>query len=57
MAYARVEADVVVNIGARFNDLNTAGWSFYDFGKSQKLIHIDIDPGEIGRVIRSTWVS
>jgi acetolactate synthase-1/2/3 large subunit len=47
---AAVEADVVVNIGARFNDLNTAGWSFYNFGKSQKLIHIDIDPGEIGRV-------
>ena len=47
---AAVEADLVINIGARFNDLNTAGWSFYNFGKSQKLIHIDIDPGEIGRV-------
>jgi len=47
---AAVEADLVVNIGARFNDLNTAGWSFYNFGKSQKLVHIDIDPGEIGRV-------
>lgn len=47
---AAVEADLVVNIGARFNDLNTAGWSFYNFGKTQKLIHIDIDPGEIGRV-------
>jgi acetolactate synthase-1/2/3 large subunit len=47
---AAVEADLVVNIGARFNDLNTAGWSFYNFGKSQKLVHIDIDPSEIGRV-------
>jgi acetolactate synthase-1/2/3 large subunit len=47
---AAVEADVVINIGARFNDLNTAGWSFYNFGKGQKLVHIDIDPGEIGRV-------
>ncbi len=47
---AAIEADLVINIGARFNDLNTAGWSFYDFGKSQKLVHIDIDPGELGRV-------
>jgi len=47
---AAIEADLVINVGARFNDLNTAGWSFYDFGKTQKLIHVDIDPGEIGRV-------
>ena len=47
---AAVEADVVINIGARFNDLNTAGWSFYTFGKGQKLVHVDIDPGELGRV-------
>jgi acetolactate synthase-1/2/3 large subunit len=47
---AACEADVVLNIGGRFNDLNTAGWSFYDFGGRQKLIHVDIDPGEIGRV-------
>ncbi len=47
---AAVEADVMLAIGGRFNDLNTAGWSFYDFGKRQKLIHVDIDPGEIGRV-------
>lgn len=47
---AAVEADVVVNIGARFNDLNTAGWSFYTFGKGQKLVHVDIDPCELGRV-------
>ncbi|MCW5751142.1 MAG: thiamine pyrophosphate-binding protein [Alphaproteobacteria bacterium] len=47
---AATEADVFLNLGARFNDLNTAGWSFYDFGGRQKLIHVDIDPGEIGRV-------
>jgi len=43
-------ADVVINIGARFNDLNTAGWSMYDFGGKQRLIHVDIDASEIGRV-------
>jgi acetolactate synthase-1/2/3 large subunit len=43
-------ADVVIGIGTHFNDLNTAGWSFYDFGGRQSLIHVDIDPGEIGRV-------
>lgn len=47
---AAMEADVLVDIGGRFNDLNTAGWSFYDFGKTQQLIHVDIDPSEIGRV-------
>jgi len=47
---AAVEADVMLAIGGRFNDLNTAGWSFYEFGGRQKLIHVDIDPGEIGRV-------
>lgn len=46
---AAVEADVVLCVGGRFNDLNTAGWSFYDFAKRQKLIHVDIDAGEIGR--------
>jgi acetolactate synthase-1/2/3 large subunit len=47
---AATEADIVLAIGGRFNDLNTAGWSFYEFGTRQKLIHIDIDSGEIGRV-------
>ena len=47
---AAVHADVVIGIGTHFNDLNTAGWSFYDFGGKQTLIHIDVDPSEIGRV-------
>lgn len=51
---AAVEADVMLAIGGRFNDLNTAGWSFYEFGSRQKLIHVDIDPGEIGRVYPPT---
>lgn len=44
------EADVVIGIGTHFNDLNTAGWTLYDFDGDQRLIHIDIDPTEIGRV-------
>lgn len=47
---AATEADVVLCVGGRFNDLNTAGWTFYEFGTRQKLIHVDIDVGEIGRV-------
>ncbi|MCP5367477.1 MAG: thiamine pyrophosphate-binding protein [Hyphomicrobiales bacterium] len=47
---AATGADLVVNLAARFNDLNTAGWSMYDFGGRQKLVHVDIDPGEMGRV-------
>ncbi|MEW6262698.1 MAG: thiamine pyrophosphate-binding protein [Thermodesulfobacteriota bacterium] len=46
---AAINADLVIGVGTHFNDLNTAGWSFYDFGGKQKLIHIDIDPGEISR--------
>lgn len=47
---AATHADVVIGVGTHFNDLNTAGWSFFDFEGKQKLIHIDIDPGEISRV-------
>ena len=43
-------ADLVIGIGVRFTDMNTAGWSIFDIPKSQKLIHIDIDPTEIGRI-------
>ena len=43
-------ADLVIGVGVRFNDLNTAGWNFFDIPKSQKLIHIDIDSSEIGRI-------
>lgn len=46
---AAINSDLVIGIGTHFNDLNTAGWSFYDFPKKQKLIHIDIDLSEIGR--------
>ena len=47
---AAQEADVVLGIGVRFNDLNTAGWTIFDIPRKSTLIHIDIDPGEINRV-------
>lgn len=46
---AAVNCDLLIGIGTHFNDLNTAGWTFYDIPDKQKLIHIDIDPTEIGR--------
>jgi acetolactate synthase-1/2/3 large subunit len=48
--YAASQCDLLIGIGTHFNDLNTAGWSFYDIPKKQKLIHIDIDPTELGRI-------
>lgn len=48
---AAMKADVVLGVGVRFNDLNTAGWTIFDIAKGkQKLIHMDIDAGELGRV-------
>jgi acetolactate synthase-1/2/3 large subunit len=47
---AAQEADVVLGIGVRFNDLNTAGWTIFNIPSKTTLIHIDIDPGEIDRV-------
>lgn len=44
------ECDVVVAFGARFNDCHTAAWRMYaGIPDKTKLIHIDIDPEEIGR--------
>jgi acetolactate synthase-1/2/3 large subunit len=47
---AAQEADLVLGIGVRFNDLNTAGWTIFDIPRKTTLVHVDIDPGEIGRV-------
>lgn len=47
---AAQEADVVLGIGVRFNDLNTAGWTIFNIPAKTTLIHLDIDPSEINRV-------
>ena len=50
-AQATREADVLVAVGARFSDNHTANWRngmIYEIPKT-KIIHVDLDPTEIGR--------
>jgi len=42
-----LEADVLLAIGARFSDRSVG--KFDEFGQKMKIIHIDIDPAEIGK--------
>lgn len=42
-----LEADVLLAIGARFSDRSVG--KFEEFGGGMKIIHIDIDPAEIGK--------
>ena len=41
------QADVILGLGCRFSDLTTRDWSLIAPGT--KIIHVDIDPGELGR--------
>jgi acetolactate synthase-1/2/3 large subunit len=50
-ARASRESDLIVAVGARFSDNNTANWrkgSIYDIEKT-KIVQVDLDIGEIGR--------
>ena len=42
-----VDADVLLAIGARFSDRSVG--KFDEFGQRMKIIHIDVDPAEIGK--------
>jgi acetolactate synthase I/II/III large subunit len=44
------ECDVLIAIGTRFGDIETGGWTLHDIPGRTKLIHIDIDEGELARV-------
>ncbi|MCL6547841.1 MAG: acetolactate synthase large subunit [Alicyclobacillus sp.] len=44
---AMYEADLLINIGARFDDRLTG--NLKHFAKFAKVVHIDIDPAEIGK--------
>jgi acetolactate synthase-1/2/3 large subunit len=44
------EADLIIAVGMRFND-RTIG-KMDKFGESAKIVHIDLDPAEIGKNIR-----
>ena len=43
------ECDVLIAIGTHFSDIDTGGWTLFDIPGKTRLIHIDIDPEEIGR--------
>jgi acetolactate synthase-1/2/3 large subunit len=43
------EADLMISLGARFDDRVTGKLS--EFGKYAKIIHIDIDPSSIGKIV------
>src|SRR5687768_7379677 len=45
--YAMDEADLIVSVGARFDDRITGKLS--EFAPRAKFVHIDIDPAEIGK--------
>ena len=48
---ALVEADLLVNIGARFDDRATG--KVEGFAPNAKVVHVDIDPAELGKNIRT----
>ena len=48
--YAVMESDLIIAIGARFDDRVTG--KIASFALNAKIIHIDIDPAEIGKNVR-----
>jgi acetolactate synthase-1/2/3 large subunit len=42
------EADVVLALGCRFSEFSTKRWTLLSPGS--RLVHVDIDPGELGKV-------
>jgi acetolactate synthase-1/2/3 large subunit len=46
---AMSEADLIVSIGARFDDRVTG--NLHTFGKNAKIAHIDIDPASIAKIV------
>ncbi len=45
------EADLIVNIGARFDDRATG--KLPGFAPNAKIVHVDIDPAEIGKNVKT----
>ena len=42
-----IEADCIIAVGARFSDRSVG--RFDEFGKGMTIIHLDVDPAEIGK--------
>jgi acetolactate synthase-1/2/3 large subunit len=47
---ATQECDLVIAVGTRFTDFDTGAWTVYNIPGQTRLVHIDIDVGEIARV-------
>lgn len=47
------EADFIICLGARFDDRVTGKLS--EFGKNAKVIHVDIDPSSIGKIVNAEF--
>ena len=52
--YAVDDCDLLISIGARFDDRVAAVPSKFA-AKARRVIHLDIDPSEIGKVKRADW--
>ena len=47
------EADLLIVVGARMGEMTTGGYTLLKLPKpAQKMVHVYMDPGEIGRVYR-----
>jgi acetolactate synthase-1/2/3 large subunit len=47
---AMVEADLMIAVGVRFDDRVTG--KVAEFAKHARIVHIDIDPAEIGKIVK-----
>ena len=50
---AMFEADLIIALGARFDDRVTGRLD--EFGKNAKIIHVDIDPTSIDKIVRINY--
>ncbi|WP_425802426.1 biosynthetic-type acetolactate synthase large subunit [Desulfitobacterium sp. Sab5] len=50
--YAVTDCDLLIAVGVRFDDRVTSGLG-HKFATKARVIHIDIDPAEIGKVVRA----
>ena len=50
---AMYEADLIISLGARFDDRVTGRLD--EFGKNAKIAHIDIDPATIGKIVKPDY--
>ena len=42
-------SDVLVAVGTHLSDVDTGGWTLFDIPARTRLVHLDIDPSELGR--------